>query len=579
VLLNWEYWRPLTNGRWGIRDESCPGEVVREYHASWSTPLFAPSEAEWPVSVSRYSSVDNSLQVRGRLNGDGGSAKVGVGLRPSAFGGFDEFVRFGCEGATNATVGVDDLTGTGDSLGVAELTSCDPSKGARVFDATGTRLTSLEDVRRVAERKKAVRGHPLERKGWDDELTSAADVWFVPAGLHWVWPTVAAGHETLTTIGDDPLLLVRVATLSARPAVFRVQGFLSKSEAEATVRRNEPRVRPSEVGLVGRAGDKTRTSSNAWDTSSPEARMLIGRAFDLLKLDANRKLEDGLQVLHYEPTQWYKPHVDYFTAKNGGGRGVDDDAFANAVPNERNGTNRFATVFLYLSDTSGGGETVFPLSTTHESYRGGRLTAAGTVRTPGFIRNDDAAWVCNHSSEALRVAPAVAEAALFYSQRGDAALDPYSLHGSCPVADGHEKWAANLWVWNRPRDAIDKAKAKASGSASSEQFSVTFHSEYNEPLHLHWDDGHALHKMGDLEPRGALNVNTYAGHSFVATKPADDARLHTFNMRRAQTEIVLRPPRPEPRVRKAPPKRDPNFAAPPKIFDPIVKSASSSSSN
>ena len=34
--------------------------------------------------------------------------------------------------------------------------------------------------------------------------------------------------------------------------------------------------------------------------------------------------------------------------------------FPNAVPIERNGTNRFATVFLYLNDAAKGGETVFP---------------------------------------------------------------------------------------------------------------------------------------------------------------------------------------------------------------------------
>ena len=51
-------------------------------------------------------------------------------------------------------------------------------------------------------------------------------------------------------------------------------------------------------------------------------RDVIGRAFRLLKIDAQRKLEDGLQVLHYDKTQWYKPHVDYFTQRNaGGGRG------------------------------------------------------------------------------------------------------------------------------------------------------------------------------------------------------------------------------------------------------------------
>ena len=154
-------------------------------------------------------------------------------------------------------------------------------------------------------------------------------------------------------------------TLSMRPQVS-ARSWL-EHECEAIIERNRPRIKPSEVGLVGRAGDRTRTSTNAWDTSSPTARDVIGRAFRLLKIDAQRKLEDGLQVLHYDKTQWYKPHVDYFTQRNAGGGGADEDAYSNAVPIERNGTNRFATVFLYLNDAAKGGETVFPCR-YHSTY-------------------------------------------------------------------------------------------------------------------------------------------------------------------------------------------------------------------
>ena len=115
-----------------------------------------------------------------------------------------------------------------------------------------------------------------------------------------------AGHSSVIT------------TLSMRPQVFRISQFMLEHECEAIIERNRPRIKPSEVGLVGRAGDRTRTSTNAWDTSSPTARDVIGRAFRLLKIDAQRKLEDGLQVLHYDKTQWYKPHVDYFTQRGGG---------------------------------------------------------------------------------------------------------------------------------------------------------------------------------------------------------------------------------------------------------------------
>ena len=239
-----------------------------------------------------------------------------------------------------------------------------------------------------------------------------------------------------------------------------------------------------------------------------------------------------LQVLHYDLKQWYKPHVDYFTPRNAGGGGAGDDAFSNSIPNKNNGTNRFATVFLYLNNAGSGGETVFPLSTTHDTYKGGRLTHAGTNNTPGFIRDSDAAWVCDTTSEALRVTPRTGDSVLFYSQRGDASLDGYSLHGSCPMGDG-EKWAANLWVWNRPRDAIDKAKAKA-----KQGIECVFTNKAKSSVTLYWDDG------GDLAPQGvfrageSMTINTFPTHKFTAFLPdKDGARLGSWTMRPGMTQV------------------------------------------
>lgn len=53
-----------------------------------------------------------------------------------------------------------------------------------------------------------------------------------------------------------------------------------------------------------------------------------------------------LQILHYQPTEKYQPHYDYF----------HDDV------NVANGGQRIATVLLYLTDVEEGGETVFPSS-------------------------------------------------------------------------------------------------------------------------------------------------------------------------------------------------------------------------
>ena len=64
-------------------------------------------------------------------------------------------------------------------------------------------------------------------------------------------------------------------------------------------------------------------------------------------------LADGIQILRYELGQAYVAHHDYFPAQQ------SEDHSWNPY---KGGSNRFATVFLYLSDVEVGGQTVFPQS-------------------------------------------------------------------------------------------------------------------------------------------------------------------------------------------------------------------------
>merc|ERR1712205_245299 len=92
----------------------------------------------------------------------------------------------------------------------------------------------------------------------------------------------------------------------------------------------------------------------------------------------------------------------------------------------RNGSNRFATVFMYLSDVEFGGQTAFPRAQrppTNESNEA--LAIAKQVFTKKHHWEEEAVKKCFSS---LATKPAKARAILFYSQNPIGTMDDMSLH-------------------------------------------------------------------------------------------------------------------------------------------------------
>lgn len=229
---------------------------------------------------------------------------------------------------------------------------CLPSNGAKLFTHEGIRCFTLNDI------------------------ADGMRTYIVPQGVHFVWPLGKVGDEIVPKCVESPIKdkPIKLRQLSMSPRVFSIENFMTPEELEKIISHNSELVKPSEVGFAGWR-DSTRTSSTAWDMTSWAAKRIQRRSFDIVGIPYNPELADAVQVLRYKAPsetengkgEWYKPHTDWF----------DEAAYDGHDPTVNNGTNRFVTVFLYLSDVEEGGETVFPLSKTHEGYNGEELTHPG----------------------------------------------------------------------------------------------------------------------------------------------------------------------------------------------------------
>ncbi|KAL3800190.1 hypothetical protein HJC23_001111 [Cyclotella cryptica] len=331
----------------------------------------------------------------------------------------------------------------------------------------------------------------------------------------------------------DPNQPVYLQVLSISPRVFDIYNFFSREESAAIVSKalaetsESHKMKRSSTGASGYNVNSQRTSENGFDTHGKEAQAVKRRCMNVLGFDEyEESLTDGLQVLRYNKTTAYIPHLDWI-----------DDYQKKEEHNYDSagvGSNRFATILLYMSDlTEGdGGETVFsrgwPPELTEQEYV--PFQAALTqLRESGDVAGilEEGSWeetMVARCRSRLAVRPHSSRAVLFYSQEADGTPDQKSLHGGCPVISG-EKWAANLWVWNAPRggfpgapvnkEVVERNRAAKKENPNDHQKKVSFSNAGSDErfrnAELYFQETF-WGKLGFGDPD--LNVNTFEGHEW-----------------------------------------------------------------
>ena len=215
-----------------------------------------------------------------------------------------------------------------------------------------------------------------------------------------------------------------VKALSCAPRVFEIRNFLSDAEVdhilELVATKNLVR---SMTGTTGGSVSETRTSRTTWlsRTSDPVLNVVFRRAADALRMDEaffrdreageldglidhSHKINEDLQIVHYDKGQQYTAHHDF---------GYQNGAFGPFKV-------RSINLCMYLNDVPEGGQTSFPR------------------------------WRNSETGKSIDVKPEKGKAAIFYMKNPDGNLDDLTQHAALPVLEG-EKYFANLWIsWPAP---------------------------------------------------------------------------------------------------------------------------------
>jgi hypothetical protein len=174
----------------------------------------------------------------------------------------------------------------------------------------------------------------------------------------------------------------------------------------------------------------------------------------------------------------------------------------------------------------GNGRSVMRVTCEHSAFVCKNACAGrssdGTSQTGSTF--DTFAKECD-SGDGLVVAPKRGDALLFYSQTPLGKLDPQSYHGGCPVIKG-EKWATNVWIWNRKRPVFGADKKQTGDDELKNDLKVVFFNSQTFAVQVYWESfAGPLQYFDEIAPGHSYSVDTYTGHVWVIKKKDEDVEI------------------------------------------------------
>lgn len=395
----------------------------------------------------------------------------------------------------------------------------------------GLRITSLGQMFDLSNAVNQKNPQDCDEATEGDQTCKSSNMmhlYAVPAGRIFMFAPSYVGEIFRISHVHHPLNKepVTLRVMSVSPKVFDVVDFFHPNESRAIVDKalketsESHKIKRSSTGASGYNVNSQRTSENGFDTHGATAIEVKKRSLEVLGFDEYvESYTDGLQVLRYNKTTAYIPHMDW----------IDDPGKTNPhdYDSAKLGTNRFATVLLYMTDLNegDGGETVFkntwPEGLPAEERRE-RQDVLNELRKTGevsFLKQGswEETMVADCRSR-LAVKPHAGRAVLFYSQFPNGEEDHSSTHGGCPVLHG-EKWAANNWVWNGPRGGFqgspkNKRFEGTQAEATDGQLKGFFRNTGNDPKFKNAKLFFQETEWGDFSSGKSHDVNTYHGHEW-----------------------------------------------------------------